>query len=288
MKRVLVVAFIATLASSALAQSDAQRADALFEEGTRLLDQKKYEEACPILEKSRAIGPGIGVDLYLADCYEALHKPARALRLLREAETLAVAKKDARQQVAHDKAAALASSVAYVVIKAAAPNATLRIDDEAVTEGTGQLLVDPGHHVVRDATHEKAFDVAAGATATVDMSPEIAAKTTPVAPASKPSPVLGIAGLVIGGIGLAAAGVGFGFGADAISKKDASSAHCNGANQCDPTGLALRSDGLSSATAATALVITGLVLAGAGVVMWLVAPRRRDASLRASTWVVRF
>jgi hypothetical protein len=288
MKRVLVVAFVASFASSAMAQSDTQRADALFDEGTRLLDQKKYAEACPILERSRAIAPGIGVDMYLADCYEALHKPTRALRLLREAEAAAAVKKDPRQQVAHDKAAALAQSVAYVVIKAA-PNATLRIDDEIAAEGAGQpVLVDPGHHVVRDATHEKAFDAVAGATATVDMSAEIPTKTNPVAPPSNPSPALGIAGLVIGGIGVALTGVGLGFGMDAISKKDASSLHCNGANQCDPTGLALRSDGLSSATAATALVITGLVLAGAGVVMWLVAPRHRDTALRASLWIVRF
>jgi hypothetical protein len=87
------------------------------------------------------------------------------------------------------------------------------------------------------------------------------------------------AAIGVGAVGVVALVVGTVFGLDASGKLRDSNAdnHCDGSDACDPTGLSLRKDATSAATASTvAFVIGGVAVAG-GVALWLTAPRATSA-----------
>jgi hypothetical protein len=82
-----------------------------------------------------------------------------------------------------------------------------------------------------------------------------------------------VLGLVVAGVGLAAAGVGAGFGVHAMSKRDASNdGPCDAQDLCDPEGLRLREETLDAARVSTiAFIGAGALLAG-GAVLFFTAP----------------
>src|SRR6185312_7721257 len=83
MARLPWLASIAVLLASApaLAQSsgaDVATAQALFDEGKRLMADKKFAEACPKLVESQRLDPGGGTLLAIALCHEGQGKWATA------------------------------------------------------------------------------------------------------------------------------------------------------------------------------------------------------------------
>src|SRR5215472_1302913 len=64
-------------------------AQALFEEGKRLMSEGKYREACAKLADSERLDPGAGTLLNLAACYEKNAQTASAWSTYVEAVTLA-------------------------------------------------------------------------------------------------------------------------------------------------------------------------------------------------------
>ncbi len=60
-------------------------AEALFDQGLRLMKSGDNGAACPKLAESQRLDPGIGTLLYLADCYRSLGKTASAWVTFREA-----------------------------------------------------------------------------------------------------------------------------------------------------------------------------------------------------------
>ena len=68
-------------------------------------------------------------------------------------------------------------------------------------------------------------------------------------------------------------GVGTVFGLSAKSKQSDADTHCNAADKCDPTGLALRQDGLSAATMSTVFFVVGAAAVAGGAVVYLTAPK---------------
>ncbi len=93
--------------SPAHAEADATRAQSLFEEGKALRGAGKIAAACVDFEESRRLEEGIGVTLYLADCYEHAGDLRRARSEYLRAESLAVARGDKRAAVARHRAEVL-------------------------------------------------------------------------------------------------------------------------------------------------------------------------------------
>jgi hypothetical protein len=142
-------------ASSAHAQSapDLASAQALFDEGKRLLDQGDYDAACPKLAASLRLDVGIGTMLYLADCEAHRGRTATAWAQFREAAAVAASQHDAREKVARSRAADLEPRLSRLVIavaEPAAPQLVVKRDGEPLDRaawGIG-VPVDPGPHVV--------------------------------------------------------------------------------------------------------------------------------------------
>src|SRR5258708_30645710 len=75
---------------------DVARAEVLFREGTQLMASQKFDVACPKLEESQRLAPGIGVALHLGECYEHVGRTASAQAQFRPAEAVARARADGR------------------------------------------------------------------------------------------------------------------------------------------------------------------------------------------------
>jgi serine/threonine-protein kinase len=143
----------ATPAAAADSASDKASAEALFDAALELMKHGNYAEACPKLENSQRIDPGVGTLLYLGECYERIGRTASAWATFREAASQAEASGQAkRAKAAHDRIAKLEPDLSYLTIE--------------VAEGTRTL---PGLHIRRDGTDAGAGII--GAAVPVDPGP---------------------------------------------------------------------------------------------------------------------
>jgi hypothetical protein len=319
-----VVAISLALPAGARAEpkGDVARADALFNAGKALLDAGQYADACAKFAQSKQLAPGLGVTLYLADCYERIGRTASAWTEFRSAEGLARERNDKRADVARGRAQALEPKLDRLTISVAptVPLAGLQVlrDGAPVSQEEWGLAVpvDPGDHVVvvsapghngrtigahvgpeyptatvrieslDDAT---ATGPAPSATATAPVAPPIANPTTARTP-SEAGPggpeTPGDAGLIrrrvgVGLVGAGAVGVVVGsiFGIVAKSKLNQSNdGPCDASDHCDPTGLSLRQSASSAATVSTISFAVGAAALGAGIVLYVTAPRTPTAT----------
>jgi hypothetical protein len=211
------------------APEDVARADALFSAAKQLRDAGQAADACPKFAESKRLAPGVGVSLYLADCYERIEHTTSAWTEFRNAERLATERNDKRADLAHARAQALESKLSGITI--VVPPAVGR-DAEVLLDGTrippeewnAAIAVDPGDHVV--AIHAAGrtpqtltAHVGAGsrqATASFDPTPGgDAAPTLAVETHGEPQPPPSDANAArrLAGIGLIAVGaIGVGLG----------------------------------------------------------------------------
>jgi hypothetical protein len=149
----LAAAFL--LISAVARAGDPAAAQALFDEGKFLVRQGRYAEACPKLEESQKLDPGLGTKFQLANCWQQLGRTASAWALFREveAESHALAQ-GRRERVARDRAVALVPWLSKIAISPhGASGATdFLVRRDGVEVGREQwdtpLPVDPGTHVV--------------------------------------------------------------------------------------------------------------------------------------------
>jgi hypothetical protein len=300
----LVAAALAAVvgaASAARAQPSGQdlaTAQALFDEGKRLMAAGKHAEACPKLVESQRIDPGGGTLFAIALCHEGEGKTATAWADFNVA--LAEARKDHRadrEAAAAERVRALEPKLTRLRIVPAARSAGLEIKRDGTRIGEAQwgtpLPIDPGEHTFEATGSGKkpwrqVVDVR-GEGSTVDVAipaleDAVIAPAPPPPPPQQPAPVSlppddgsqRTWGIAIGGVGLVATAVGLGFGLSASSKWSEAEKACQSHVCTDPDKKKLGDDAGTAADISTALVMAGGVGIVAGAVLWLTAPSTGD------------
>ena len=315
MRRVLALAVVGVALAApaaALAQSkdDVARADALFNAAKALTDSGQFADACAKFAESKRLAPGLGVTMYLADCYEHIGRTASAWTEFRAAEGLARARNDKRADVARQHAQALEPKLDRLTIDVApsVPRVGLSILRDGLPVSTEELglavPVDPGDHAVTISSPghpQRTLSAHVGpespnAAVRVDSLDEVPALapvpavTSPTSPAPAPGPetpvdgddpgrtrrLIGLAGI---GVGVVSLGIGSVFGIMAKSSLDASNnGPCNASDHCNGTGLSDRQDASSKATLSTVFFVVGGVITAGGVVLYLTAPSATSAT----------
>ena len=322
-RRVFPIIALAFVPSLALASdppkggTDPAAAQSLFYDARTLMQQNRFNEACPKLEESLRLDPGIGTQFNLAECDERLGRITSAWALYLEvaSEAKALGQPD-RERLARKRAAALEPRLPKLVIdvSSGAPQG-LEVKRDGVAIGAAawgtDIPVDPGvHRVVVSAPGKqswetsvtavegKAVHVAAPrdlqaviASAVAPPSPPPAAEPAPAASAlsaaSFPPPIVENVGAtqrtlgwIVTGVGAAGIGVGAGFGLSSIGKRNESRSHCT-VDQCDATGVGLRDDAMRAGNVATIATIAGGAAVLGGLLLVLTAPRSTGAKERA-------
>jgi hypothetical protein len=286
----IVVSFVA---AAGVARAD-NKAQKFFDQGKKLLGEKKYADACAAFEQSAAIEPGIGVEMNIGRCYEEWGKLARAYRSYSKAEQMATTASDKRLDRIRERLQALDKLVPRLIVSAPEggelAGVEVQLDGKPLDVGElgKEQLVDPGPHVVDytvgGAKKSKSIPVERGAHASVVLDVPVREKRVvePVVVRAEPSSGGGqrIAAYATAGGGIIAIGVSIGVGLAAKSSySDALAQHCaNSTAMCDPIGLQQTHDARSHADIATGVFIGGAVLVAGGVVLYLTAPHRKRAS----------
>lgn len=284
----LALGFALTSASTALADSSV--AQALFDEGRRLMKEGNYAVACAKFAESQRIEPAGGTLMNLAACHVKQGKTATAWSEFNDALTEATrAGDETRIKEAKRQVEALEPELSRLRIVAThgAAGLELRLDDTVLGAATvGMAIpVDPGEHRVSAsapgyATWHTRISVAPRARkeltvpalrrlpSRVEETHTLPQVGTPrdrdsVAERSSTAP---LAAYVIGGVGVAGLGVGTYFGLKARSKKRDSEDECAG-RVCTPDGAALLRDADTAAWISN--VGFGVGVAGIAVATYL-------------------
>jgi hypothetical protein len=303
-----VVALAATLTSSFAFATDTAAAQALFSDARKLMNAGNFADACPKLEESENLDPGMGTLYNLGDCYEHVGKTASAWAAFDEVASEAkAAQQPAREQDARARSAALVGSLSHMTIDASAIKMLpgVEVSRDGTSVGTPQwglsIPVDPGEHtVVALATGKKTWTtkitIAAREAKLVTLP---ALEDAPVAqsrgladyPKDRPTndgKTQRTIGLIVAGVGVVALATGVVF--TLVSKNQESKSNDN---DCDPNtnfcktsnGVSERSSAIADGNISTVGFIAGLILAGGGITLWATAPKAH-AQPQSGKWSV--
>ncbi len=302
-------ALIATLGIvPAFAQGElAQRALAqkLFDEGRALMQQNRFDQACPMLAESHRLDPMGGTVLNLALCYEKQGRTATAWVTFEEARALARRDGNAKRidfATRHIDSLGPRLSHLEVKVEGSTEGLEVRLDGHLLppTVWETEVPVDPGSHRVEASAPGRSTwssDVVIRADAErvtiavpvltplhgAEPPPSPPAPQSPSpqpAPETSASPPLdtkdtasdssGTAslGYVLGALGVVSVGVGSYFGLRAISSWSERNDHCDAAG-CDPIGLRAGEETNDRATVANVGFGLGLVAIAAGAYLVL-------------------
>jgi tetratricopeptide (TPR) repeat protein len=292
-----VGAFVSVILATSAVQAQQSEADKLFAEGEALMKQNKFGEACPKFEASNKIDPQIGGYLWLADCFERNGQTASAYKTYKDAQKMALEKKDKQQRdkVAQKHIATIESHLTKLTILAPSENKpdALEISRDGEKLGASDLglavPLDPGMHTVtatapHHKTWEKKIDVSGdGNTVTVTVGPlEREDAAAPPPPPEEGDPGFGyhVGGIVVGAAGLIAIGVGSALGLVAAGKLSDSNSngYCDAQDTCNTIGLDLRQQAKDAALVSTILFIGGGVALAAGITLFVIAPKKKHAA----------
>jgi len=292
---VVLCAILAVVPTTAKATPEAE---ALFDEGKRLLAEGRVPEACKAFEKSFAVDPLGGTLMGLAICHEKQGLLATALREYDRAAEIAKAA-DRQDRVEHALLAmeSLRLRVPHLVVEVPAEGRpaglVVKIDGVplAPQEWNADRVVDPGAHRIEWSAQGIAFGSAAvtlkeGARQQVQVLFERPALATVEEEETGLEPTT-IAGIVTGAASVAALGAGAVLGVVALGKGADSDADCDVGGSpvtCGPSGLAAFDSGRDLALASDITLAAGLLLAGASVTLFLWPTDDDDASA-AAPWV---
>ncbi|HTQ02319.1 MAG TPA: hypothetical protein VMI54_00630 [Polyangiaceae bacterium] len=269
---------------------DATLAEALFQDGKKLMEARDYEHACPKFKASYDADPATGTLFALASCEEDLGLFATAWTDY--LDVAARSKQEGRldrAQAATDQATLVAPRLDKITVHVAAETAALPgfvVKRNGVPMAAAAwdtpIPVDPGpQEVEANATGKEPFHtiVKFGQQADqqvidVVFKDAVPDRVLPPVAASGEStsrPPYRPIGYVTGGVGIAAVAAGAVFGVLAKQKDSDSKAngHCD-ASGCDAKGLDLNKDARTFGNLSTAFFIGGGVLLAAGVTLFVV------------------
>lgn len=183
------------------AQGNQVAAEALFQQGTALMQEGRFADACPKLEESLRLDQALGTKLYLALCYEKVGRTATAWVTYKSAESAA---RNLGQTDRADKAAAQAQALEArlsrltVLVRPTSVISGLDVKMDGVSIGSPSwgiaFPVDPGVHVLTaEAPGRQTFrtEVTVGqggdhVQVEVPLLPDTPAAVAPTAPPPSP------------------------------------------------------------------------------------------------------
>ena len=283
-------------------------AEALFQQGTALMSERKYQAACEKFEGSEQLDPALGTMLRLADCYGRAGRTASAWAMFLDVASTARTRNETdRVQIATERASDLEKRLSMLEIDVADTSTlalTIRANGLSVPRGSwnAPLPLDPGpvrievkapHHRTWITTVELGQGPTLKKVAVPVLEPEPGSARDGSLPPGKGSAAattsssrggtLRTVGYVLGGAGLLGLGAGGFLTVRTETTNDESRTHCrtNDASACSQAGLNLRNDARTLGNAATVAWLGGSALLASGVVLLLTAPK--DAPETTST-----
>jgi tetratricopeptide (TPR) repeat protein len=271
--------------------TQAQEADAAFAEGRDLFEQGRFKEACEKFELSLSLDPSPGTLLNLGNCYEPQGDLVRALatfeRALDGAQHAADPKrKKIWSEAASERIATLTPRVPVVKLEGVEAGSSLTLDGQALQQEDATVRVNPGEHLLIESADgklpfEKSFSVDEGEKLALSL-PLLASKPVLEAPPTA-APVLAAQPIetkrsgsdfgpwpwITTGTGVGLVTIGMLTGLAAAAKAKQLKQQCDG-KQCDPSLKGLHDKAVVLARATDALWLTGTVLVGVGVTLFIV------------------
>ncbi|MBS2014371.1 MAG: hypothetical protein JST00_15900 [Deltaproteobacteria bacterium] len=191
------VSALALVLAPSVASADPAAAQSLFYEARALMAKGQWAEACPKLEESNRLDPGIGTQFNLADCNEHVGKTATAWAgFLDVAAQAKAANQGEREKVARRRAQALEAKLPKLVVEVPSPLPGLEIKRDGTlvggaTYGTA-IPIDPGaHKIVATAPGKQPWETQVqateGKTTRVSIPRELPNAIVAAAPAPAPN-----------------------------------------------------------------------------------------------------
>ena len=282
MMRAVILACALCAAGTAIAEEKSSRAAALFDEGQKLKDEGRFDEACDKFSAALDLDPTLGTKLNLADCRERQGRLVDAYYLYAEAaEEAARTGKDGRATFARDRITALSQRLAIVKIKIAEPDRAgqeVRIEAPpaplkhlAANEWMKPRVIEPGEVTVEVVAPQRVpFRVVKyarpGEVLMIEVPP-LSRGEAPPRPAAPPKPMLPwiIAGSG-GGLIIASALLGL----------DAQARYYRARDEGGPDIDAKIDSAQLEADVATGVLVTGAIAVAAGVSLYFFQRRRAD------------
>jgi tetratricopeptide (TPR) repeat protein len=280
-----LAAFSSCPALAAGTPADIATAQALFDEGRKLMNEGRYIEACPKLDESQRIDPGWGTLINLADCHEHIGRTASAWsEFLQVAAGSRQAGQSERAQAAKARAAALEPRLSKLTIAVSELNlpAGFEIKRDQSLVGPAQwgtaVAVDPGEHVVEASAPGKR---PWRRIITVGDEGEKNEVFIPPLEDDVPRPaesrgffadgpgVQRMTALALGGVGVLALSAGGYFAIRALDYNGQSEDNCN--PYCNSAGTADRRNALEAGNTATVFSIIGGASLAAGAIVYFTA-----------------
>jgi hypothetical protein len=314
-----VIGLLLMCVASRPAHAASPAAEALFEEGRRLLEAGRTDEACLKLAESLAQEVSSGTLLNLALCHETQGKVATAWAEYRAAARLARQQgRVDRAEAADQRALGLEPKLPRLTLTAEHPLAGLKvlIDDIAIGEGALGVAVpiDAGPHRVAASapghvTWTTEVPIAAAEQrelAIPALEPEPAPVVAPAAPAAvaarpqpRPAPIrvtakvtpprsssgAATAGWIVGGVGIVGIGVGTVFGLRSLASYDKAKGLCENFRMCGKASIDDRVAAEHEAWVSNVAFGVALVAAGTGAYLILSSrahPQREKVTLKAT------
>lgn len=287
---------------------DATLAEALFQDGKKLMEGRDYAHACPKFKASYDADPATGTLFALASCEEDLGQLATAwTNYMDVAERSKQEGRLDRAQAASDQATLLAPRLDKITIRvageiAALPGFVVKRNGVPMAAAAWDtpIPLDPGvQEVEATATGKEPFhqiikfgpqgDQQVLEIVFQDSAPDRILPPVAASGESTSHPPYRPIGYVVGGVGVAAlaAGTVFGLRAKKLDSDATSNGHCDSTG-CDSKGLGLNHDARKAGNLSTAFFIGGGVFLAAGITLFIVGAPSHSDSLASITLTPSF